>query len=328
MEALDLCVLTGFLGSGKTTLLKAFLDSPAGFGTAVIVNEAGEVGLDGALLGEGRGRGAITMLSNGCVCCVAGGDLTFTIEDLLATLEVPPSRIILETSGLSKPGAILRGLQLRPMLPLRVRVVSTFDCVRHDAVSAFEEAAAQWAAAQALVLTRQDLASTARVVAAAAMARAVNPLAVVIDDADRAAAFARALQPGGAATEAVDVGSAHPRITAFFARQTGAMDWGDLAARLDLLGAQLGERLLRVKGLVRLDGDAHPTLVQAVGTLFSPPRLFPGEAVGMGLTIITRDTPLQELKDLVGPPFAVSAPSPFGGKKRIPAASFRRTANG
>jgi G3E family GTPase len=318
MEALDLCVLTGFLGSGKTTLLKAFLDSPAGFGTAVIVNEAGEIGLDGALLAEGRAS-PITMLSNGCVCCVAGGELSFTIEDLLASLPAPPSRIVLETSGLSKPGAILRSLQLRPTLPLRVRVVSTFDCVRHDAVAAFEEAAAQWAAAQALVLTRQDLASPERIAAAAEMAQAVNPLAVVIDNADRASALAQALEPGGTAAAAPEDGPAH-RITAFFARQSGAVAWRELAGRLDLLGFQLGERLLRIKGLVQLGDDAHPTLIQAVGTLFSAPRPFAGSADAIGLTIITRDTPLRELQELVGALFEVSAPSPFGGKRRTASA--------
>ncbi len=316
MEALDLCVLTGFLGSGKTTLLKAFLDSPAGFGTAVIVNEAGEVGLDGALLAEGRDRPPITMLSNGCVCCVAGGDLTFTIEDLLASLEMRPSRIVLETSGLSKPGAILRGLQLRPTLPLRVRVVATFDCVRHDAVAEFEEAAAQWAAAQALVLTRQDLAGPERVAAAAGIARAVNPLAVVIDDADRAAAFALALEPGGAAADVLEEGPAHPRITAFFARQNQDVAWRDLAGCLDMLGFQLGERLLRIKGLVRLGEDVQPTLIQAVGTLFSPPRPFGGAETALGLTIIVRDTPVRELAELMGAWFSISAPSPFGGMRR------------
>ncbi len=320
MAPLDLCVLTGFLGSGKTTLLKAFLDSPAGFGTAVIVNEAGEVGLDGALLAEGRERTPVTMLSNGCVCCVAGGDLTLTIEELLASLAAPPARIVLETSGLSKPGAVLRGLQLIPSVPLRVRVVATFDCVRHDAVAAFEEAAAQWAAAQALVLTRQDLVSPARVAEAAGMARAINPLAAVIDEADRATGFARATAAGAVEMALPDDGPAHPRITAFFAAQTGAVAWRDLAGRLDLLGFQLGARLLRIKGLVRLGEDAQPTLIQAVGTLFSPPVPFAGVLTRLGLTIITRDTSAAELAELVGPLFAISAPSPFGGRRRMAAA--------
>jgi G3E family GTPase len=318
MAPLDLCVLTGFLGSGKTTLLRAFLEQPAGFGTAVIVNEAGEVGLDGALLAEGGTRPPITMLSNGCVCCVAGGDLVSTIEDLLATLTAPPARIVLETSGLSKPGAILRGLQLRPTLPLRVRVVGTFDCVRHDAVAGFEEAAAQWAASQALVLTRRDLVGPERVAAAARLAQAINPLAAVIDAPDRASGLARALAAPVTGFAAPEDTPSHPRITAFFARQTGAVTWPDLAECLDRLAFQLGERLLRIKGLVRLGEAAQPTLIQAVGTLFSPPRPFAGPETARGLTIITRDTRAAELADLTGALFTVTAPAPFGGGRRAP----------
>ena len=313
MTPLDLCVLTGFLGSGKTTLLKAFLDSLEGFGTAVIVNEAGEVGIDGALLAEGREQPSVTMLSNGCVCCVAGGDLTFTIEDLLASLPAPPLRIVLETSGLSKPGAILRALQLRRTVPLQVRVVSTFDCVRHDAIAEFEEAAAQWAAAQALVLTRQDLAGPERVAAAAEMARAVNPLAVVIEQPDRAAAFAQALAAGVRDMAPPQDGPAHPRIATVFARQTGAIAWRELAGCLDMLGFQLGERLLRMKGLIRLGTDAEPTLIQAVGTLFSPPRPFAGPEQTLGLTLITRDTSANEILELMQSlAFSLQVPSPFG----------------
>ena len=68
----DFVVLTGFLGSGKTTLLRDFLAGPESADTAVIVNEAGEIGLDGVILNEGGGDTPIAMLSNGCICCCTG----------------------------------------------------------------------------------------------------------------------------------------------------------------------------------------------------------------------------------------------------------------
>ena len=82
--ALDFFVLTGFLGSGKTTLLRDFLLSPEAADTAVIVNEVGEIGLDGVVLREG-GDVPMATLSNGCVCCQIGSDLAFTIDRLIMT---------------------------------------------------------------------------------------------------------------------------------------------------------------------------------------------------------------------------------------------------
>ncbi len=97
-------VLTGFLGTGKTTLLRDFLDLPEAADTAFIINEAGEIGLDGAILADGGGDVRMAMLSNGCVCCIGGGSLAATVEALLAAdrpgAQGPLRRIILETSGL------------------------------------------------------------------------------------------------------------------------------------------------------------------------------------------------------------------------------------
>jgi G3E family GTPase len=76
---LDFFVLTGFLGSGKTTLLRDFLVTPEAADTAVIVNEVGEIGLDGVVLRESSDDVPMAMLSNGCVCCQIGSDLAFTI---------------------------------------------------------------------------------------------------------------------------------------------------------------------------------------------------------------------------------------------------------
>ena len=83
----DFVVLTGFLGSGKTTLLRDFLTGPEAADTAFMVNEAGEIGLDGVILREGGGDTQIAMLSNGCICCQAGTDLSYTVDRLLSGLE-------------------------------------------------------------------------------------------------------------------------------------------------------------------------------------------------------------------------------------------------
>src|SRR6185312_8141771 len=96
----DFFVLTGFLGSGKTTLLRDFLDRPEAADTAVIVNEVGEIGLDGIVLREG-GDLPMATLSNGCVCCQIGSEVA-TFEEAVAQWAAA-HRIVATKSDLVAP---------------------------------------------------------------------------------------------------------------------------------------------------------------------------------------------------------------------------------
>src|SRR5215212_9349770 len=99
-------IVTGFLGAGKTTLLQYFLKTPEGYGTAVIINEFGAVGIDDALVRASSDD--VTLLGNGCLCCTSRTDLQVTLRRLVAERdrgEVPQlRRIVIETSGLADPG--------------------------------------------------------------------------------------------------------------------------------------------------------------------------------------------------------------------------------
>jgi G3E family GTPase len=291
---LEFVVLTGFLGSGKTTLLRDYLATEDAAGTAVIVNEIGEIGLDGAILAETGSGLRLAMLANGCVCCALGSDLAATVEQLVDSYGPGLRRIVLETSGLSKPGPILRGLA---SLRLRVSVIATLDCLRGAEVAHFEEAAAQWAGAQALVLTRCDLASPSQREAARAMAHAINPIAEVIDCDDRAAGVRAAFGKRAPAPQAVPyvTGPPHPRIAVMSVRWLGKPAWDDLAVWLDNLSGLLGERLLRIKGVVEVAEAEQPLLVQSVGTMFSAPRPFAGSVDSQFLVVIARDASPDEL---------------------------------
>ncbi|MGA3398590.1 MAG: GTP-binding protein [Acetobacteraceae bacterium] len=293
-------VLTGFLGSGKTTLLRDFLMMPEAAETAVIVNEVGEIGLDGAILAETTGGLRMAMLSNGCVCCMLGSDLATTVEQLVDSRRAPLRRIVLETSGLAKPGPILRGLASLAALSLRVSVVATFDCLRGADVAGFEEAAAQWAGAQALALTKRDLATPAQVAAARAMASGLNPLADIIDSDDRRTCIRAAFAPRPPAPSIVPdaAGLPHPRIAVLLVRWPTKPAWDDLAAWLDNLAGLLGERLLRVKGVVAVAESERPLLVQSVGTMFSAPRPFAGPVGASFLVVIARDASPDEFAQL------------------------------
>jgi G3E family GTPase len=299
-------VLTGFLGSGKTTLLRDFLAGPDAADTAVIVNEAGEIGLDGVILREEGGDTPVAMLANGCICCQAGSDLAFTIDRLLATERPgatgPLRRIVLETSGLSKPGPVLRQLATLAEHRMRVSVVATFDATRGAAVAEFEEAAAQWAAAHRIVVTKTDAVSADSAARAKEEVAALNPLSEIVATEDRSRAVAAAFAPLTAVAPMpapdVPVPSAHPRIAVRLARPKDVLAYDDLATWLDNLAGALGERLLRLKGLVRVTESERPVLVQSVGTAFSPPRPFgePNATPPLFLVIIARDLQAAELE--------------------------------
>jgi len=296
--AVDFFVLTGFLGSGKTTLLRDFLTSPEAGDTAVIVNEVGEIGLDGVVLREG-GDVPMATLSNGCVCCQIGSDLAFTIDRLIMAPRregaAPLRRIILETSGLSMPGPVLRTLATLAEHRMRVAVVGTFDLVRGTDVATFEEAVAQWAAAHRIAATKADLIAADDLAAARSTIEAINPVAEVIAGADRGSVVQAAFAPLAVALPLreipADLASAHPRIALCLARPTDEVAYADLAAWLDNLAGALGERLLRIKGLVRVAEARQPLLIESVGTMFSPPRQLRTEegAPASFLVVIARD---------------------------------------
>ena len=302
----DFVVLTGFLGSGKTTLLRDFLAGPEAADTAVIVNEAGEIGLDGVILREEGVDTPIAMLSNGCICCQVGSDLAYTIDRLLATERPgatgPLRRIVLETSGLSKPGPVLRQLAGLASHRLRVSVLATFDATRGTATATFEEASAQWAAAHRIVVTKVDAVPPETLARVRDEIAALNPLSEIVAMADRDHAVAAAFAPlTGVAPlptpPQVAVPAAHPRIAVRLARPTNGLAYDDLAAWLDNLAGALGERLLRLKGLLRVKESERPVLVQSVGTAFSAPRPFAApEATELFLVIIARDLQRGELE--------------------------------
>jgi G3E family GTPase len=304
---LDFVVLTGFLGSGKTSLLRDFLASDDAADTAVIVNEVGEIGLDGVVLRESGDDVPMAMLSSGCVCCQIGSDLAFTIDRLIMAPRPdgagPLRRIILETSGLSMPGPVLRQLATLAEHRMRIAVVGTYDLTRGMATTEFEEAVAQWAAAHRIVATKTDLVAPDLLTAAPAAIAAVNPVAEAIVSGDRGKAVAAAFAPLTAALPLREIASvltsAHPRLALCLARPVGDIAYPDLAAWLDNLAGSLGERLLRIKGLVKVNEAPRPLLVESVGTLFSPPRqLTSDNPPSSFIVVIARDVERLELEQV------------------------------
>ena len=104
-------VVTGFLGAGKTTLIRHLITNANGRRIALIVNEFGEVGIDGDLLkscgAPDCGEDDIVELANGCLCCTVADDFLPTLQKLLDRPN-PPTHIVIETSGLALPKPLVQ----------------------------------------------------------------------------------------------------------------------------------------------------------------------------------------------------------------------------
>jgi G3E family GTPase len=327
---IPLTVLTGFLGAGKTTLLNRLLKDPALNQTAVIINEFGEIALD-HLLVEYVGDNMV-LLQSGCLCCTMRGDLVDALEQLLRDLDnrrCTFNRVLLETTGLADPAPVLHTAMAHPYLVMRYRldgVVTVVDAVNGETtLNEHAEAVKQAAVADRIVLTKTDLATGAQRDGIIARLRALNPAAAILDAAKAEATAGRLLNCGlydperkipdvkkWLAAEAYadthddhhhhDVNRHDAHIGAFVLTSDAAIPAGTLDMFLELLRATHGDKLLRIKGIVKLaEMPDTPVVVHGVQHVFHPTaRLerWPDGDHRTRLVFITRDLPERTVREL------------------------------
>jgi G3E family GTPase len=303
-ERISLLLLTGFLGSGKTTLLRELLMQPQMADTAVLINELGAVGLDHHLV-WGASEAAV-VLENGCICCSVRDDLVSSLQDLFwlrLNRRIPRfSRAVIETTGIADPGPIVQALLTDSFIAERYRldaVITTVDGLqgRHQ-LDRYWEAVKQVTAADALLITKADLAEPDEVAQLEQQLAQLNPFATrqrishgkVASDlllhalsaagsrsvgrTDNADRWHWHAAPPGSVSNTARRGALRralhdSRTQSFTLRMQGAVERERMQAGLLALLAQYGSQLLRIKGLVEVIDDQRPVVVQVVGgTLF------------------------------------------------------------
>jgi G3E family GTPase len=308
-QTLPTTLLTGFLGSGKTTLLRRALVSPELADTAVIINEIGEIAIDHHLVDFVEGN--VLELPGGCLCCAVREDLARTLRSLIERRDAGKirrfRRIVIETTGLADPAPILFTLGTDPMLDHRLRlaaVVTLVDAAQGaETLDRFAEAARQVALADALVITKTDLAPfgpelerrldqvndrAPRILAA----DAPDAGAVLFGIAERATAPGITAEPVAVHTHGIDT---------FGVVLDGEISRLEFARALGGLVRERGNDLLRVKGIVRFaDRPERPAVVQAAQhALFAPEWLddWPDEDQRSRLVFVVHEIPRAEILD-------------------------------
>jgi len=196
MSRIPVTLLTGFLGSGKSTLLTQILSDPRFGDTAVVVNEFGEIGLDGLLIEHTDDQ--IVEMTSGCLCCTIRGDIRETLLTLHSRWskgEIPAfRRLVVESTGLADPAPVIHTLMSDAKLDRRYMlggIVATIDAVNGEAtLDAHPECVKQAAVADRLVVTKTDLIndpfSRDDVAALKAKLRILNPGAPILERHDPA----------------------------------------------------------------------------------------------------------------------------------------------
>jgi G3E family GTPase len=184
MSQIPVTVLTGYLGAGKTTLLNRILSEDHGQRYAVIVNEFGEIGIDGSLV-VGADEEVFEM-NNGCVCCTVRGDLIRVLHGLMkrqASATRGFDAIIIETTGLADPAPVAQTFFVDEEVKAKARLdsVTTVVDAKHVLLSLSEsrEAREQVAFADQIVLNKTDLMLEPDLRMIEARLRRLNPLAAI-----------------------------------------------------------------------------------------------------------------------------------------------------
>jgi G3E family GTPase len=326
---LPVTLVTGFLGSGKTTLISKLVRHPDMSRVAVVINEVGEIGIDHDIVAMASEN--IALLANGCICCSVRTDLQETLRELFGQRRAGQladfDRVIIETTGLADPAPVVQTLSTDTMISTHYRldgVVTLVDAV-NGALQLAEHAEPlkQIALADRVFITKSDLATAEQVESLKSAIAGINPGAQVAMLLNGAIEPQQLMNLGLVSSRASDrtlsflgedlagAGSSGERTLARSPIHDGSIrtlslrferpfTWTAFSAALELLTTLRGPDLLRVKGIVNVEGK--PVVVQGVQHVFHDPvplDRWPSADTDTRLVFITRRIEAQTIRNLM-----------------------------
>jgi G3E family GTPase len=326
-------VITGFLGSGKTTLLSALLKKEEMKNVAVIINEFGEVGLDHALVEHSDEN--VIELQNGCICCTIQGDLQKTMLDLIDKMTKGDisyfDKVIIETTGLADPVPIIHTL-ISSMDLQRIYtldgVITVVDATNGEKTLDLQpEAVKQAALAERIIISKIDLIEKDKVLSLETRLRAINPSIKIIKSSFGNVSISDLINLGAydpfsksrdvkewLAAESMDTHHDHDHdhhhvnvnrhdenIEAFSMTSDKPVNMMAFGLFKDLLMAQMGPDLLRLKGIINIEGKDRPAVIHGVQHIFHPVQWlerWPDSDKQTKLVFITRNVKKEQIEGL------------------------------
>lgn len=327
-------LLTGFLGAGKTTLLNHLLRDPEAGRIAVIMNEFGKAGLDHDLIEQPTEE--TILMQSGCLCCTFRGDISTTLGSLIERRnsgELSFDRVVIETTGIADPAPIMHTLVVDDAIAANYRmdgvVTVTDSATGSSTLDMHKEAVHQIAIADLIIITKTDLVSPdelatykERIARLNASAKVIysengrvptgtligllpvqanasedkikrwigtdsNPVVEQIELSDTDATQPEPLARHDRQITSTSIEVEHPIPPAVF----------DLW--IDTLIAFKGPDLLRIKGIVHVEGAKYPFMFHGVQHIFNPPiplKSWNKEDTTSRIAVIVRDMTNEDLK--------------------------------
>ncbi|MEL6171276.1 MAG: GTP-binding protein [Pseudomonadota bacterium] len=295
-DRIPVTLLTGFLGAGKTTLLNKLIQDPNSGRIAVIMNEFGDVGLDHDLIEETTEE--IILMQSGCLCCTFRGDIAKTLGSLMARLkrgELSFDRVVIETTGIAEPGPIMHTLVVDDLIAPYYRldgVITVADAATGlDTLGEHTESVSQIAMADLIIITKTDLVSEEDVSRFENRIDSINASAPRIYSDHGYVPISRLF-----GLSALREDASSEEITQWLGKSSsahlgthnhhkhgkivsGSIElWEPIPANvfdfwLDMLIALKGPDILRMKGIVHVEGMEQPFVFHGVQHIFDSPVL-------------------------------------------------------
>lgn len=281
-------VVTGFLGSGKTTLINRILNERHGKKIAVIVNEFGEISIDGQLVIHDD-QAQLVEFNNGCLCCTVRGDLIETLDRLqqrAGTLDA----ILIETTGLADPAPVASTFFVSDEVKAHIRLdafVTVVDAVNLEInLAQSNEAVEQVAFSDVILINKIDLATAEQVAAIEAKIRKLNPLAIIHHTTDAAIDIGKVLNVGAFdLVQKLEVDPEFlgdhehehdPAVGSFVLHEARPIDINRFVLWMNQMAQERGDDLYRTKGIFYAQGFRERVIFQSVRmlTTMRPDRLW------------------------------------------------------